>query len=364
MSFLYRLLLVSGLIAVAMSGYVQAGETRVTFINPGGTQSFWGDVSQTMTAAAADLNIDLEILNADRRPYYMEELLKVRLEQGDLPEYVILVNELQEGARLIKMLEGHPIKVIFLLNGLTRTQLETLDETAKKPIIGSIIPNNEQAGYEMAVSLVSHSRALMPDKERLRLLALTGDDSTPAALDRQSGMERAIAEYGDVDLIAAVPVNWSGETAYDRTRAFLGRTQIDMIWGANDDIALGASRAAVERGLEPGKNIALAGLNWSKPAMDAVRRGYLTMTHGGHFFAGAWVMVMLYDHHHNAADTTATNDVVFEMSAITPANVDLFLERLGDKDWDKIAFSRFSRVNTGLPLYDFSAEAILEAASN
>lgn len=64
------------------AGVVQAADFRVTFINPGGETGFWGDVSRTMMAAAADLNVDLEILHADRRPYGMEELLSLRLEQG------------------------------------------------------------------------------------------------------------------------------------------------------------------------------------------------------------------------------------------------------------------------------------------
>jgi ABC-type sugar transport system substrate-binding protein len=231
-------------------------------------------------------------------------------------------------------------------------------------IIGSIIPNNDQAGYEMAKSLIRLDENLHGPRNDLRMLALTGDDSTPAALERQKGMERAVAETRAVDLLGAIPVNWNGETAYQRTKEFLDRTRIDVVWGANDDIALGATRAAMELGLKPGKDIVFAGLNWSKAGMEAVRRGELTMTHGGHFFAGAWVMVMLYDFHFRTDQDVTGNDVVFEMSAITSGNVNVFLDRLGDEDWGKIDFRHFSRVITGRSNYDFSTQAILDAAGN
>ncbi|WP_306147878.1 MULTISPECIES: ABC transporter substrate-binding protein [unclassified Roseibium] len=363
MTILRSILLAFGVLVSACVANVHAAGFRVTFINPGGDSGFWGHVSKTMQAAAADFDVDLEILNADRRPYYMEKLLQERLSKGDLPDYFILVNELQEGARLMQLLDGQPVETVFLLNTLTQSQYGVLNERGKSSIIGSITPNNEWAGYEMAQSLVSFGKTGGAANGGLRMLALTGDDSTPAALDRQRGMEQAAADSG-VDLIGAVPVNWNEETAYERAKTFLNRTKVDAIWGANDAIALGAKRAAIELGMKPGENIAFAGLNWSKAGMEAVKNGQLTMTHGGHFFAGAWVIVMLYDYHNRPAPKSALDNVSFQMSAITRDNVNLFLDRLGDQNWAKIDFLGFSQAMTGLSQYDFSATAILNAAKN
>ena len=196
------------------------------------------------------------------------------------------------------------------------------------------------------------------------MLALTGDTSTPAGLQRELGMMRAVADNGDVTLVHAIPVNWNEDLAYQRTKAVLARTRVDAVWGANDAIAFGAQKAAKEDGFDVGKDIQFVGLNWSKRGMDAVFSNELTMTHGGHFFAGAWAMVMLHDHFFARVTGEVHVDVLFKMSPITPENVDLYLSRLGDGDWGKIDFRQFSKADNGHSHYDFSADAILSAAGS
>jgi ABC-type sugar transport system substrate-binding protein len=342
-----------------------AADFRVTFVSPGGKTGFWGGVADTMAAAAADLNADLEVLHADRKPYAMTELLGRRLAEGDLPDYFILVNENQAGARLIQLMAGTSSKVLFLLNTLTPQQRDNLERRNIDlgNVIGSVIPDNESAGYEMAQSLFDALRQAEPDADGYRLLALTGDTSTPAGLERELGMMRAVADNPDVTLEHAIPVSWSEEIAYERAARALARGRVDAIWSANDDIALGAGRAAAESGLAAGRDIFLAGLNWSRRGMEAVRSGTMTMTHGGHFFAGAWSMVMLRDYHFRTVRGEMTVDVMFKMSPITQRNVDLYLDRLGKGSWDRIDFRRFCKTLSGGSHYDFSAAAILQAAA-
>ncbi|MHA7776620.1 ABC transporter substrate-binding protein [Roseibium sp. M-1] len=348
------------------AGTVQAADFRVTFINPGSESGFWGDVSKTMAAAAADLNVELEVLYANRQAYGMEEQLSRRLEQGNPPDYFILVNEHQAAPRLMQLMEGQPSKVLFLLNKLTPKQRSDLERRNidLKSIVATIVPDNETAGYEMAQALFREARRLNPDKREIRLLSLTGDTATPAGLQRELGMLRAVADNHDVKLIRAIPVEWSEELAYLRAKDLLGRTEINVVWSANDDIAFGAQRAASEAGLAIGKDILFAGANWSNRGMNAVQANTMTMTHGGHSFAGAWSIVMLRDHFSRDARGEVFVDVVFKMSPITAENADLYLERLGDGNWDKINFARFCKSASGRSHYDFSAKAILDAAGS
>ncbi|POF28586.1 ABC transporter substrate-binding protein [Roseibium marinum] len=351
---------------LTFAGVAQSADFRVTFINPGGETGFWGDVSRTMAAAAADLNVELEILYADRQPYIMEALLKKRLDDGDLPDYFVLVNENQSAARLLQLMDGKPSKVFFLLNKLTAKQKNNLERhnIDLRNIVASIVPDNETAGYEMAQSLIEKARKLKPQGEPIHLLALTGDTTTPAGLQRETGMLRAVADNPDVRLLHAIPTDWNETIAFRRARDVFARTKVDVVWGANDDIAFGALKAAVEAGLIPGENIFFAGLNWSLRGMEAVREQNLTMTHGGHFFAGAWSMVMLRDHFFRTVEGEVFVDVLFKMSPVTLENVDLYLTNLGDGNWEKIDFSQFRKTGSGRSHYDFSASAILEAAGS
>lgn len=351
---------------LVLANVAQAADFRVTFVNPGNETGFWGQVSQTMRAAAEDLDVDLEILNANRQPYAMEELLQQRLMAGDLPDYFILVNENEAAARLVQLMAGKSSKVLFLLNKLTPKQKGILENRGidLSSIIASIVPDNETAGYEMAQSLFARARVLDPDKKEIRLLALTGDAATPDSLHRELGMERAVADNPDVTLVREIPVDWNCDQAKARTRDVLGRTHVDVIWGVDDAVALGARNAVEELGLKPGKDVLFAGLNWSRDGMDAVRNGEMTMTHGGHFFAGAWSLVMLRDHFFKSAQGEVFVDVLFKMSPINSANIDQYRQLLGDEDWGKIDFRRFSKSDTGRSSYDFSAEAIMKASGS
>lgn len=196
------------------------------------------------------------------------------------------------------------------------------------------------------------------------MFALSGDSSTLAGIQREAGMLRAVAESEHVGLVRVIPVNWNEETAYERARDLLSHSSFDAIWAANDAIAIGAQRAATEMGHAPGHDVSFVGLNWSLRGMHEVRKGTLTMSHGGHFLAGAWAIVILNDHFKGAATDRAPMDIHFKMSPITPDNVDLYLERLGDRNWDKIDFAGFSKTATGSSDYDFSATAVLEAAAS
>lgn len=348
------------------SSAAQAADFRVTFINPGDETGFWGEVTRTMSAAASDLNVDLEVLNANRQPYAMEELLSQRLEQGNLPEYFILVNEHQSAARLMQMMEGHPSKVLFLLNKLTPNQKTILERRNidLRSIVASIVPDDENAGYEMADALFAEARRKGTEKGKIRLLALTGDTSTPAGALREMGMLRAVAGNADVELVHSIPADWDETVAYQRTRDVLKRTRVDVVWSASDDMAFGARRATDELGLAPGEDIFFAGLGWSRRGMDGVQNMEMSLTHGGEFFAGAWSIVMLRDHFHKSVKGEVFVDVLFKMSPITLDNVEIYLNHLGDGNWDKIDFTRFCKSRTGRSHYDFSAEAILEAAGS
>ncbi|MGI6245307.1 MAG: ABC transporter substrate-binding protein [Pseudochelatococcus sp.] len=345
----------------------QAGEFSVAFINPGGSTDFWGEVAGTMRAAANDLDIDLEVIDTSRDRFAMAKAAQDIASRTGKPDVVVIVNELQQGPELLATLDKAGIKTFFLLNKLTDEQ-EAKAGKARQGVpnlIGSLIPDNEIAGYEMGRSLIVAARKAGKDKDGISILALIGDTATPAALQREAGLKRAVKEDPAAKIVRAIPVHWNRDTAKDRASAFLARETADAIWAANDPIAFGAMEAAREKGLKPGVDISFAGLNWSADALKAVKAGEMTLTHGGHFFGGAWSMVLLYDYMKGADFASGGGaDVQFPMSAVTGENVDAFLAKLGAGDWERIDFASFSKAKAGVANYTFSADAILAAAGD
>ncbi len=134
------------------------------------------------------------------------------------------------------------------------------------------------------------------------------------------------------------------------------------IWAANDPIALGVMEAMVDLDKKPGHGVFVGGLNWDVPALKKVREGALTTTMGGHFMTGGWVMVLLHDYHHGKDFAQKGANLKMKIfNEINSSNVDEYLQNFGDQKWDKIDFTRFSKVlNPEVKKYQFFLKALLK----
>jgi len=289
---------------------------------------------------------------------------------ADKPDFLILVNEHQQGARLLELADKAGIPTLMLLNSLTQEQRDSYGAPRKelKNWLGSLTPNNEIAGYEMAQSLVHAIEARKnSNSASIALLTLAGDNTTPASLFRLQGLDRALDEYPVLKEQRRISVNWSADEAYKRTQLWLKSGQpLSAIWAANDPIALGALNAIREAGLKPGIDVAVSGLNWSPEAIEHVRNGEMTLTHGGHFLAGAWIMVMLYDYVKGHDFASTSTEVNFPMTAINQTNAPSYLEHFGDQQWSSIDFKAFSLSHSSPQSsqqseYQFTLTKLLEA---
>lgn len=325
---------------------------RVAFINPGyGDRGFWKDVRDTMQAAADQFGYELIVFNSNRDWKMMIESGQKAFALEPLPDYIIAVNEHQQGMRIILEANARGIPVIMLLNDLTKAQKNSYGHPVKdiKNWILTLTPDNERAGFEIAKSLINGAQqannGLLPEK--LCLLSIAGDRNTPASLLRLDGLDRALSEFPVLKEQRRIVANWSFEEAYRQTTAWLNRGEcVEAVWAANDDIALGAIFALEEAGRVPGKDVFVGGLNWSSEGMQNVSEGKMTLTHGGHFFAGAWAMVLLHDHISGVEMLKDHPEVSFRMEAITRDNIAYFEDVLAARDWRKIDFIRFSLANS------------------
>jgi len=336
----------------------------VLFVNPGfREQGFWKSVSDTMQAAATALDFQLTIVSGDRKWPLMLARGREALETGRY-DYAILVNEHQQAPDLMRLADRRGIRTVLLLNSLTAEQEAELGGPRERlPLwLGSLTPDNEIAGFEMARSLArAGTVAGLADDGQIALLTLAGDFKTPASIHRLAGLDRGLQAFDSLVELRRLTVNWSEAEAYARTRLWLKGHTVEAIWAANDPIAFGATRALTEAGHTPGKDVVVAGLNWSFDAIEMVRDGRLTITHGGHFLAGAWVMILLYDVAHGVDFADIGPHLRFPMSAIDRTNADTYLAKLGQGDWSRINFKAFSRVHHPQPDgYDFTLSALLE----
>jgi PAS domain S-box-containing protein len=161
----------------------------------------------------------------------------------------------------------------------------------------------------------------------------------------------------EVDSFKIVVGNWKRINAYEIFQAYYKiQPDVNIVWCADDNMALGVLKAIKELGLE--EKIVVGGVDWDKAAQEAILNGRMDVSVGGHFLDGAWAAVLLYDYL-NGIDF-ANERLQFEspMVGITRANLKKFSPFLS-LDKQSLNFRLFSKVlNQQLKLYSLDLNAI------
>lgn len=342
-----------------------ASAASVVFLNPGkSTEAYWLSYAQFMQAAAKNLGMPLQVIYAERDPQRMVEQARAVLQATNPPDYLVFVNEEYAGPEILRLSKGSQVKLFAVNNTLTAGQ-QTLIGASRERYpnwIGSLVPNDEEAGYMMASRLIERGRALQPAGE-MQLLAFSGAKQTPAAQFREQGLQRALAEHPDVRLRQLVYSEWNRQRAYEQAQQLLPRhPDATLIWAANDEMAFGAMRAAEELGRVPGKDLLFSALNNSVEVLQARLDERVSVLVSGHFTAGGWAMVLLHDYDAGldfaARGGKDRQDALF-MQLDKPQSRRL-LQRIQSKRYD-LDFRRFSAV--GHPRqrdYNFSLQPLLD----
>ncbi|MBU1568675.1 MAG: ABC transporter substrate-binding protein [Proteobacteria bacterium] len=345
---------------------------RITFINPGisdpkdPTGGFWLSVSSFMQAAAKQLNINLEIIYSDRDHIRMQQQAREVASRPIPPDYLIVVNEKLAADEMLKVADRTGINVFVMLNAFTGEQAKELGlpREKHKNWIGSLIPDNTIAGYLIARQIITEATAKGGEQNgRIKLFAIAGDPVTQASVQRVEGLRKAVHEYPNAELQQVFYGEWSQDIAYQQAQiALLRYPETNAIWAANDPMAEGAIRGALESKRHPGEDIFIGGLNWDKPALAMIKDGSLTTSVGGHFMTGGWALVLLYDYHHGKDFTDEGVALQYPIFGVLDRNnINAFLDKFENRDWNKIDFRKFSKVlNPNLQKYNFSSEAVIQ----
>lgn len=332
---LFRTLLVCFLLC----GWASAQATSVVFLNPGfSNERFWVDYVRYMDDAAGDLDIQLEVLYGERDAENILRQARSVLERKQQPDYLIFTNEMYTGPEILRLFEGSGIRLFSLHSTLTAEQQALVGGTRGKygNWIGSLVPNDEEAGYLMAEALIK-----LAPPEGGELLAFSGVKNTPSASLREAGLQRALAEKPHVRLRQLLYGEWKRQRAYEQTLGVLPRyPEVSLVWSTNDEMAFGAMQAATEQG----RKLHYTGLNNSVEALQARIDGEFDVLATGHFILGGCALVMLHDH--AAGMDFAEHGGKDQMARLL---------RLVDRDQSQRLMRRLARDDVGLDFRQFSA---------
>ena len=177
------------------------------------------------------------------------------------------------------------------------------------------------------------------------IIAIGGLISTTAAIERKKGLDQALAENPDIELLDFQVADWKSTNAYDATSNLLTRFGDDIkgVWAANDDMGTGALEALRAEGLA-GK-VPVVGIDGIKAAVDAVKAGEFACTiTSDPFWQGG--MGLSIAHHaisgnfDPAKEPPEHREFYGKVTMVTPDNVDDFIRTNIDStpeiDWDDI----------------------------
>lgn len=339
---------------------------KITFINPGisdqndPTGGFWISVSNFMKIVADNFDINLEVIYSERDHFNMRRQAAEVVKRENQPDYLIVVNEKLSADEMVKIADEHEVKTFVILNAFVDEQAEIMGQPREKykHFIGSLIPDNEYAGYVMAKKLIEEGkkRNLKAEDGNYYIVGIAGDFVTQASIERVNGLKRAISEYDNVVLKNIFTGLWRQDRAKAQIlNALKFYPNTKLIWAANDPMAIGSIEAISESGKVPGKDILVSGLNWDKPALNKIQNGELLISMGGHFMTGGWAVILIHDYHKGKDFSNEGLNIKMPIfDEITAKNIENFLDLFSDGTFENIDFKMFSKVyNPLLEKYDF-----------
>lgn len=130
---------------------------------------------------------------------------------------------------------------------------------------------NEQGGYDIA----KYMFAQFPADQTINMILMDGNKTGQTTLDRDAGIERAIAEEnGRVVLLDSQEAKFSRANAQEIMENFLSKyDNIDLVIALNDEEAIGSYNAIVAAGRD---GILISGFDGAPEGLQAVLDGTIT----------------------------------------------------------------------------------------
>ncbi len=338
---------------------------KVVFLAPEPQDNlFWGQVADFMTAVSEDLDMELEVIFAPATGSYILKRLGMKIaSREEKPDYLLTGYWGDVTDAIMQSNKEKDIQIFIFNTGINRDERRVIGHPRGQfsNWIGHLSPDDKSAGSKLAELLIAKTYESTPGIKP-KIAGLAGGDHSPVSSNRLTGLKQSVSKDRQASISKIYNTTWDKKSAVHATENIL-RDQPDtnIIWTVSDALALGSIDVAKSSGRFPGKDIFMGGFDWSPEAFDAIKRGEMTASMGGHFMEGGWALIMIYDYH-NGIDfkgdpglSSTTN-----MQAITADNVHEFEDKLGNRDWRRIDFKAFSKFhNSELSEYQFTIDAIL-----
>jgi ABC-type sugar transport system substrate-binding protein len=314
-----------------------AKQFRVCATVPTLDAQFWNRYVEFTKQGADALGIELVVLNADNNADQMSKFIEDCVSQK--VDGIIHVPYWSTDRKALTDAKNAGIPIIF-----TDVYSEIQPQSAEYPnYLAFVGPSDEEAGYQMAQALFA---AMQPNADGKKVIGwVEGTAGTSVAIDRNTGLEKALAENPDVEVACKVNGNFvRDESQKVFESCFQANPNITGVWAANGGTATGVMTAIKNAGKVPGKDVLVVAMDLNPENVDAVKAGELLFDIGGHWLQGGFAIEILNDYLHGIETPADAANVKLDLLPLTQ---------------DKIA--QFEKCfPEGVPAYDFKAHSRVE----
>ncbi|KAG1694711.1 Sensor protein ZraS [Nymphon striatum] len=228
--------------------------------------SGYPNVIAIMQSAADSLGVSLEVVYGNDSPGTILDVGKSVLNRVERPDYLVMVNDLTAIPRLMEIAQQKGQKT-FLFNAAYKQgvydKFKSTSST-KSTWFGSLIPDDEQAGYLLAKELVEQARRKgLKDKEgKINIIGVNGNHRSLVPVRRETGLRQFVIQNEDVNVKHVVSAYWGKERAQEVVeKLLLLFPETTLIWSASDLMSVGAALGAEQKQRKVGKDILTCGID-------------------------------------------------------------------------------------------------------
>lgn len=191
-------------------------------------------------------------------------------------------------------------------------------------------PDDVKMGYDIAVEMFSQFDTPFEGK----VVAIQGRLGNTTANNRYAGLVKALEEYPGVELVADETANWMAPEALTIMETLLvANDDIDGVWCANDNMAMGVLQALEAKGLLG--QVKVVGINAIPAAVEAIQAGNMTATVDCDGWGqGGYTLAMGYDAWLGNLDVPSLSEDYRQFGTaaifITAENADWYVENYID----------------------------------
>lgn len=305
--------------AILSSRSFAAGEKTVVFYLKNVTNPFYKNVRDGAEQAAKDLGLKLEIA-APTKPDNIEE--QIRLVEDWIvkkPDGMVFVPvDYKAMAPSAQKIKDAKIPLVVYNNIIPQLAADT-------PFLGlDDVEMGHMASAELFKSLGGKGKVIHID----------GVPGAITAQDRKLGLEKALKEYPNIELLASQPGNYRRLPAVQVFENLMQRfPQIDGVFASNDDMAVGVAEAAVGAGRN---SIKVTGCDCIPDAVAAIKAGRMlgsidTAPYSQGYLATRAMAEVL-------KGNKVPMKIMLPLTFVNSANVDTWLKPPAERpkpDWDK-----------------------------